>query len=348
MSKSQDMKQDNKQDITFSIIILTKNSTGIVNNLVDAILKQEFSYTYEVIFMDNSSTDGTVAYLESTPFQHKRILNVPEGEFSHSGTRMRGAREAVGKYVIFFTDDIVPIGTDFLTELTRPLLEEKAMAAYGVCQINPEIHDPIDAHIHNPWWKDRYEIVEPVTEFCWNLFPPDLRRRLCNFDNCSSTVVREKLLDLEFPPVPYGEDMLFAKKLILNGERIALSKGAKFFHWHKVSYSYLQKRMCIDQHLSIPEFDIYYVRSRNHVYRAIIKRVIHRTALAFLKVKMPFFKKFYWSFYNIKCLIADFTGKYMGTMTEESVKGFAPLKKRLLKKKNAIVDEIYKKSIKRY
>lgn len=336
------------QEILFSIIILTKNSLGIINHLVEAILKQDFAYPYEVIFMDNSSTDDTVKYLESTPFANKKILHVPVGEFSHSGTRMRGAREAAGKYVVFFTDDIVPIGTDFLTELTRPLVENLAMASYGVCQVNPEIHDPVDARVHNNWWKDRFDIIEPVSEFCWNLFSPDLRRRLCNFDNCSSCVIREKLLELEFPPVPYGEDMLFAKKLILNGERIALAKGAKFFHWHKVSFSYLLKRMCIDQHLSIPEFNIYYVRKKNHVLRAIVKRVVHRTLLAFLKVRIPFFKKFYWTFYNIKTLTADFIGKYMGTLDENSIKGFSPINKRLLRRKKEIINEIYQMSIKRY
>jgi glycosyltransferase involved in cell wall biosynthesis len=334
--------------VTFSIVILTKNSVGVVENLVNALLEQEFNHSYEVIFMDNSSTDNTVAYLESTPFQHKKIFNVPEGEFSHSGTRMKAAEAAEGKYVMFFTDDIIPIGNQFLSELAKPLLEGKAAATYGVCQVNPETHDPIDAFIHNNWWEGMYDIIEPVTQFCWNHFTPELRRRLCNFDNCSSAMVRDVLIDMKFPPVPYGEDMLFAKKLILNNQMIAISKGAKFFHWHKVSFSYLMKRMCIDQHLSIPEFEIYYIRRKLGVIKAILKRVIHRTLIAFFKLKIPFHKKFYWTFYNIKTLTADFIGKYMGVLDENSVKGFSPLNKRLLKRKQQIVDSIYKKSIKRY
>ena len=340
--------QNSKKTITCSIVILSKNSMGIIENLVDAILKQDFKYTYEVIFMDNSSTDGTQDYLNSTPFEHKKVLNVAEGEFSHSGTRMRGAREAQGKYLLFFTDDIVPIGDQFLTNLTKPLIQEKAVATYGICQVNPEKCDPIDAFIHNNWWEGIFDIVEPVSEFSWNHFTPELRRRLCNFDNCSSAIKREVLLDLEFPPVPYGEDMLFAKKLILNGYKVAISKGAKFYHWHKVSFSYLLKRMCIDQHLSIPEFGIYYIRRKLGVIKAIVTRVLHRTYVAFFKVKMPIHKKFYWSFYNMKTLTADFIGKYMGVLDENSVQGFSPLNKHLLKRKNEIVDSIYKKSIKRY
>ncbi|MCK4766333.1 MAG: glycosyltransferase family 2 protein [Candidatus Aminicenantes bacterium] len=335
-------------DIKFSIVILTHNSIGIVNRLVDALVNQVFNHGYEVIFMDNSSTDDTVAYLEKTPFKNKRIFNVPQGEFSHSGTRMKAAKAARGQYMIFFTDDIIPSGRDFLENLTAPVLQGRAVAAYGVYQIDGKTCDPIDAYLHNDWYLDFDEITEPISQFCWNKFPPELRRRLCNFDNCSSCIEREVLLSLEFPAVPYGEDMLFAKKLLLNNHSIAISKGARFYHWHKVSFTYLLRRMCIDQHLSIPEFGIYYVRRKLGVIKAIAVRVVHRTLIAFFKVKTPFFKRFYWAFYNIKTLTADFIGKYMGVLDENSVKGFSPLNKRLLRKKNRYVDEIYKKSIKRY
>jgi len=339
------MENKEKQPIMFSIVILTKNSVGVVNNLVDAILDQDFDYEYEVIFMDNSSTDGTVDYLNSTAIKNKKVFHVPEGEFSHSGTRMRGAQEASGTYAIFFTDDILPQGREFLKELVKPLLENKAAATYGVCQVNPDKCDPIDAYIHNNWWENRYDVIEPISQFYWNLLTPEQRRSLCNFDNCSSCIRRDLLLEMKFPPVPYGEDMLFAKKLILNNQSIAISKGAKFFHWHKVSFYYLMKRMCIDQHLSIPEFGIYYIRRKLGVVKAIVKRVLHRTYIAFFKLKIPFYKKFYWSFYNMKTLTADFLGKYMGVLDESSIKGFSPLNKRLMKKKQEIVDNIYKKSI---
>jgi len=335
-------------DILFSIVILTKNSLGIIENLVYALLEQDFPYEYEVIFMDNNSKDGTVEYLNNTPFKFKKVLHVAEGEFSHSGTRMRGAEEGIGKYVMFFTDDIIPIGKNFLTELAKPVLDGKAVATHGVCQVNPQSHDPIDAFIHNNWWEGRYDVVEPVPQFCWDHFTPELRRQLCNFDNCSSCMIREVLLNIKFPAVPYGEDMLFAKKLILNNQRVAISKNAKFYHWHKVSFSYLMKRMCIDQHLSIPEFEIYYVRRKLGVVKAIVKRVLHRTFVAFFKLKIPLKKKFYWTFYNIKTLTADFIGKYMGVLDENSIKGFSPLNKRLYRRKQELVDEIHKKSIKRY
>ena len=50
------------------------------------LLAQEEAPSYEVLFMDNASVDGTVEYLESLPIEHKRIINVPKGEKKSLGT----------------------------------------------------------------------------------------------------------------------------------------------------------------------------------------------------------------------------------------------------------------------
>ncbi len=96
--------------VLFSIVILTKNSIGVIERLVNSILDQKFEHEYEIIFMDNSSKDRTIDYFKKSKLKNKKIINVPEGEFSHSGTRMKAAEIAKGKYIIFFTDDIIPIG----------------------------------------------------------------------------------------------------------------------------------------------------------------------------------------------------------------------------------------------
>jgi rhamnosyltransferase len=333
----------------FSIVILTKNSLSIVKRLLAALGDQDFPQPYELILMDSDSHDGTAEYLRSLAHEPKMIINVPEGQFSHSGTRMQAARAASGKFIIFFTEDIVPIGRDFLSQLTAPVLDGRAAAAYGVWQINPQWHDPVDAYMHNDWYKSYDDFVEPISAYCWQKFSPELRRRLSNFDDCASCIDRATLMRLEFPPVPYGEDMLFARKLILNGMRVAQVKEAKFYHWHKVAPGYMFRRMCIDANLSAQEFDIYYVRSLRGVFKAILTRVLHRTYLSFFKVKMPLAKKFYWSWYNARTLSADFFGKYAGILTAEAAgKGFSPLKKKLYREKVRIIEEINQKSLLRY
>jgi hypothetical protein len=261
---------------------------------------------------------------------------------------MDAARLAQGRFVIYFTHDMVPIGKNFLTELTKPVLQGIAPASYGVFQIDPLTSDPVDAYLHNGWHEGVAEVVGPVSQFCWEQFPPHLRRRLSNFDDCASCIDRDLLLQLEFPRVPYGEDMLLAKRLLLSGHKIALSKNAKFHHWHKVSFTYLMKRMCIDQHLSIEEFDLFYVRRKLGVVKAIGIRVLQRAWIAFFCLRMPFSKKVYWTRYNVKVLTADFLGKYIGTLNENNVAKYDLIDQRLLRAKSEILEEIDTRSIGRY
>jgi rhamnosyltransferase len=332
----------------FTVVVLTINSIGTIEPLIEALKTQNFPYPVEYLFMDSCSTDGTVAYLKGQPFPDKKVINVPKGTFSHSGTRQRAAELATGDIVCFFTHDMVPIGPDFLMNLTKPVREGLARAAYGVFQINPDRHDPVDAFMHNGWHQGIPDITGPITPFCWNQSIPALRRRWSNFDDCSSCIRREVLLQYGFPPVSYGEDMLLAKKLLLAGEVTALSREAKFYHWHHVSFSYMMKRMIIDQYLSAREFDIYYVRRKLGVLKAVILRAGQRTLLAFFKVKMPFWKKFYWSFYNLKVLSADFIGKYIGQLPPSAANGRSRINRRLWAYQQKIVAEIDEKSIGRY
>ncbi len=333
-----------------TVVIPVRNSLPVVPRLIEALRMQDFSGRMEWIFTDNASSDGTRAYLEGLPIPDIRILDVPEGTFSHSGTRMRAAEEARAPIVVFLTDDIVPAAVDFLTELTRPVREGKAVAAYGVCQVHPQWHDPIDAYLHNRWPDKMADLSEPLTPYVWPLLSPDLRRRLCNFDNCASCFDQKTLLEIRFPAVPYGEDMLLAKELLLTGHSIALARNALFYHWHRVRFGYLFRRMCIDQAVSIPAFDIYYVRKLRSVLKAIVLRIVHRTWIALFKLRgVPLSGRIYWAAYNARTLTADFMGKYAGTL-EKDVLGrrFAWLDRMLYKKKMAIVEEIEKKSILRY
>jgi len=334
----------------FTLIIPVRNSLPVLPRLIEALRMQDLSGRIEWIFTDNASTDGTRAYLEGLPLENVRILDVPEGTFSHSGTRMRAAEEARAPIVVFLTDDVVPAGADFLRELTRPVLEGKAVAAYGVCQVHPEWHDPIDAYLHNDWPTGIADLSEPLTPYVWNLLPADIRRRLCNFDNCASCFDRATLMEHRFPPVPYGEDMLLAKELLLSGHSIALARPARFYHWHRVRFSYLFRRMCIDQVVSIPSFGIHYVSSLRYAVKAIVLRIFHRSWIALFKlrgVSLP--RRVYWAAYNARTLTADFLGKYAGTL-EEGVLGkrFAWIDRMLYRKKLEIIAQIERKSILRY
>ncbi len=332
----------------FSIVIPTKNSVGIIDGLINALSNQDFDHQYEIIFLVTESTDGTADFLQQTSFTQKKIIHIPKAEFSHSKTRMKGVELAQGKTIIFFTEDIIPIGRDFLTRLTTPLLEHSASAVYGVYQTDPVTGDPLQAFLDNDWYQNVPDITEPISEQRWSQMSPYARRSACNFDNCASCIDRNTLLEFQLPDVPYGEDMFFARRLLVNNKRIGIVKKAKFYHWHHTSFGYTLKRMCLDQHLSLKEFGISYVKNKLDLIWKIGSRLLHRSAICFFLLPIPLKKKMFWAWYQAKTVSAEFLGKYIGKLNEkETDKIFNPINKRLYRLKQTILHEVSQKSIPR-
>jgi rhamnosyltransferase len=332
----------------FSIVIPTKNAVGIIDGLIESILSQDFPYPFEIIFLLTESVDGTENYLKKIPFACKKIVHIPESEFNHSSTRMKGAELAEGRFIIFFTEDILPQGKDFLVQLIRPVLEQNIPAVYGTYQTDPVRNDPVMAYLNNNWHQNFPEITLPANRSEWENLTPLERRKRCNFDNCASCIKKELILKLRLPDVPYGEDMFFAKKLILNGHSIALSKKARFIHWHKMGFGYCLRRQCLDQHLSLHEFGVIYVKNKISLIWNIMTRLVHRAIISIFFLPLPFTRRFFWTGYHAKIIIAEFVGKYMGKLTEkENQKCLNPVNKWLYRLKIRILEDIARRSIPR-
>ncbi|WP_287129844.1 glycosyltransferase family 2 protein [Candidatus Cyanaurora vandensis] len=91
----------------FSVVIPTYNRLPILTKCLDALEKQTWDGTYEVVVVDDGSTDGTVPFLQTNParFPHLRLI-----EQNHGGpavARNLGVREAKGDTVVFIDSDLV-------------------------------------------------------------------------------------------------------------------------------------------------------------------------------------------------------------------------------------------------
>lgn len=332
----------------FSIVIPTRNSVGIIDRLIEAILNQDFPRPFELIFLVTESRDGTENHLKKIPYEKKKIVHIPETEFSHSRTRMKGVELAEGSYVIFFTEDIQPLGKDFLYHLTQPVFQHAVPAVYATYQTDPTRADPVMAYLNNDWYRNFPDVTGPVSQSEWEALTPPERRHRCNFDDCASCIRKDLILELGFPDVPYGEDMFFAKRLLLNGHGIALAKKARFYHWHRMSFGYCLRRMCLDQHLSLEAFNLVYVKNAPSLLWNIVTRSIHRLAISLFVLPIPFFRKLYWGGYQAKIVTAEFLGKYIGQLDDkEENKSFNPLNRRLFRLKVRFLQDIGRHSIPR-
>lgn len=86
-----------------SIIIPTYNQLDYTIKCIESVLKHT-SNTFEIIVVDNASTDGTLLYLETVP-DIKIVKN--NENLGYAKANNQGLKEAVGNIIIFMNNDVV-------------------------------------------------------------------------------------------------------------------------------------------------------------------------------------------------------------------------------------------------
>jgi len=98
----------NRSGVDVSAIIISLNSKHNLQGCLDSLQKSEWrSVTYEVIVVDNGSTDGTVEFLRNFYPEVRLIANERNTGFCPAGNQ--GAKAARGRYLLFLNDDIIII-----------------------------------------------------------------------------------------------------------------------------------------------------------------------------------------------------------------------------------------------
>jgi glycosyltransferase involved in cell wall biosynthesis len=116
-----------------AVVVATRDRVGLLLRLFDALAKQEDAPEFEVIVVDDGSTDGTAERAEgvarSLPF-HLRVLRQDEST-GPAGARNRGWQATPAKLIAFTDDDCVPEPT-WLTTLAGALADSDADLVAGV------------------------------------------------------------------------------------------------------------------------------------------------------------------------------------------------------------------------
>jgi glycosyltransferase involved in cell wall biosynthesis len=100
-----------------SIIIPVYNAEEHLVRCLDSIFTQNFNEEYEVIAVDDGSTDGSLAILKKTGFKMPQLRVIQhEHNSSVNVARSTGIKTAVGEYIMFVDSDdyLMPNALEFL------------------------------------------------------------------------------------------------------------------------------------------------------------------------------------------------------------------------------------------
>jgi glycosyltransferase involved in cell wall biosynthesis len=97
--------------VQYSIVIPTYNRKPILAKCLQALEQQTLDTDYEVVVVDDGSTDGTVEWLRQSPqiFPHVRLLC--QDHQGPAAARNLGVEQAKGDTIVFIDSDLVVLET---------------------------------------------------------------------------------------------------------------------------------------------------------------------------------------------------------------------------------------------
>lgn len=279
---------------------------------LDAVRKQKVDFLLEIIAIDSGSTDGTVEFLKKQP--DIRFSQIPNSEFSHGGTRQRGAEMAKGEFVAFLVQDATPVDENWLEKLVRNFDDPEVV---GVCS---RVIPRKDAHILkkievNNDLSGRMERIEAKIENkddFEKLTFPEKRSNYYFFNDVSSAVRRVYILKNPLPSINFAEDVEFAKKALENGKKIIFEPDAIVRHSHEYEIVKTYRRNLVDSQYHRDNLGIKNVPTLKNVFQNVAK-LIRRDWHEMKKYDPSFFDKLTAILYSPLIHFAEQLGQYRGT-----------------------------------
>jgi O-antigen biosynthesis protein len=212
-----------------SIIILTYNKLDYTKLCIESIRKYTKEGTYEIIVVDNNSTDDTALWLNQQK-DIKTILNAENLGFPKGCNQ--GIEIASGENILLLNNDVI-VTKSWLENMERCLYNSENVGAVG-CVTNSCSY----YHVINV----QYDSIEKMQEFAvqYNVPNSDLweeRLKLVGFCMLIKKEVVDKvgILDEQFTPGNYEDDD-YSARIRKAGYRLILCKDTFIHHFGSTSF----------------------------------------------------------------------------------------------------------------
>ncbi|NEU13345.1 glycosyltransferase [Methylobacterium sp. BTF04] len=220
-----------------SIVIPTFNAGGDFKDVLDIITQQACDFSYDVLVIDSSSTDGTPDLVKRYADRRVRCEQISQADFQHGRTRNLGIAQSDGDFVALLTQDARPVDTRWLSALIGGFaMGPRVAGVIGRHEAYP-MHDPF-THRDMSQMFDSLALLPNVIDYETGLpsylYPGGQAwTMLMHFysDN-NSAMSREAWKILPYPEIDWGEDQVWADEMLRLGFQKAYVNDAAVFHSH--------------------------------------------------------------------------------------------------------------------
>lgn len=252
-----------------TVLIPTCNAGAEFPANLRAMHEQEVDRRFEVLVIDSGSTDGTVEFLRSASV---RLIEIEKSAFNHGQTRQLGIEEAHGDLVVLTTQDARPADCFWMQQLVNCLYETDVAGAYSRQTPRPDANPFVRDRL-NEWaasdLEPREQRIASLSDY--GALPPLSKVSIATFDNVSSCVRRNVALAYPFRSMPFGEDIDWAYRVLLDGYRIVYEPRSCVIHSHNRSIWYEMRRVYLHHQLLCRMFGVQTIERHIDILRCTVQ-----------------------------------------------------------------------------
>ena len=145
--------------VTASVVIPVYNRVRTVKDAVKSALSQKCDFPFNVIVVDNHSTDGTTQLLEEIAAKDDRLIHIVPAKYDlgiGGCWNLAVHDEACGEFAVQLDSDDVYSGTDTLAKIVSAFREQNCAMVVGTYQMTDFDMQPIPPGVidHREWTEE--------------------------------------------------------------------------------------------------------------------------------------------------------------------------------------------------
>jgi GT2 family glycosyltransferase len=211
----------------FSVVVLNWNGRNLLEECLDSVLAQTFR-SFEVIIVDNGSTDGSVEFLRAGYGDRIRLISLDEN-LGYGGGNNRGIEVANGTWVVFLNND-TQTDPRWLEEISAAACRHPDAAIFACKILNYFRRDEIDnvGHLLYPDGinRGRGRLEKDVGQY-------DHEEEVFFPSGCAAAYRKDLLDDIGYFDesfFAYGDDTELGLRARLYGAKCLLAPKAVVYH----------------------------------------------------------------------------------------------------------------------
>ncbi|MGL4663244.1 MAG: glycosyltransferase [Culicoidibacterales bacterium] len=299
-----------------SVIIPLYNGGTLYKEVLEKLLVQEYE-DFEIVVVDSTSSDDSGEFTKMMAEKDSRIIysRIQKITFQHGRTRNYGASLASGDFLVFITQDALPVDNKWLSEMIKPFSKDEQIAGvFGrhIAYENGDIYEKEALRKHFESFRDDSDgAIFSIDDYDRFASDAGYQAHLSFYSDNASAMRKTVWEKIPYPEVEFAEDQIWAKKILLAGYKKAYAHNAVVYHSHKYKFKEAMRRYADD---SRAIYNMFNIALEKHVSKLPIQilRTYKADQQVFKTMKVPLLKKISLKMYSLKKNTAKISGYYIG------------------------------------